>query len=173
MTYSVTRSPARLRSRDGNFCYYGDALSTIFLLFCCALLPTFSHFLLRCPGMFIFFVFLRLCSSRHLSLLSPSTHSYVKTTTAITTTTNDISSQVRHTYVTKGTYAFIYSTYGTREPGTCTYHIYSYIHGAWYELVPACNSSFGWNFSLLTRGHITTKLHELNIALDVSKGEWR
>ena len=46
-----------------------DALSTTFLLLCLA--SYFSYFLLPYPGMFIFFVFLRLCSI-HL-LLSAST----------------------------------------------------------------------------------------------------
>ena len=36
MADDVTRSPSRLCSRDGKICYYGDALSTIFLLFCLA-----------------------------------------------------------------------------------------------------------------------------------------
>ena len=42
-----------------------DALSTIFLLLCLA--TRFSYFLLPYPGMFLFFVLLRLCSS-HLLL---------------------------------------------------------------------------------------------------------
>ena len=38
----LARSPSRLCSRVGKICFYGDALSTIFLLACfCALLPTF------------------------------------------------------------------------------------------------------------------------------------
>ena len=72
-------SSSRLCSRDGKICCCGDTLSTIFLLACfCALLPAFRFsfffsfliFFLH-PGMFIFFVSLRLCSS-HL-LLSAST----------------------------------------------------------------------------------------------------
>ena len=76
MADSVARSPSRLCSRDGKICVYGDALSTVFLKACfCALLPTlrfsfcflfFFSFILH-PGMFIFFVSLRLCSS-HLLL---------------------------------------------------------------------------------------------------------
>ena len=87
----VIRSPARLCSRDGNFCYYGrleyDFLDFIlclascleydFLAFFCALLPTFFFILSFSPSLSRYvhsiFVFLRLCSSRHLLLLSPST----------------------------------------------------------------------------------------------------
>ena len=82
MADGVARSPSRLRSRDGKICCYGDALSTIFLLACfCALLPTFRFsfsFLIFFvhPGMFIFFVSLRLCSS-HL-LLRASTYFIVR-----------------------------------------------------------------------------------------------
>ena len=77
MADGVARSPSRLCSRDAKICCYGDALSTIFLLACfCALLPTFRFsflpFLIFFPasryvGMFVFVVFLRLCSS-HLLL---------------------------------------------------------------------------------------------------------
>ena len=80
MADGVARSPSRLCSRDGKICCYGDALSTIFLLACfgsCFLifvlrfsLLSFLNFFLH-PGMCIFFVSLRLCSS-HL-LLSAST----------------------------------------------------------------------------------------------------
>ena len=76
-------------AETGRFCCYGDALSTIFLLPCfCALLPTFrfsfifslfSYFFLH-PGMFIFFVSLRLCSSR--LLLSASTYFIVRVLSA-------------------------------------------------------------------------------------------
>ena len=78
----VCASPSRLCSRDGNICCYGDALSTIFLL---AFVPCFLLFVFRFsflffvflhPGMFIFSVPLRLCSS-HL-LLSASTVFYCK-----------------------------------------------------------------------------------------------
>ena len=83
MADGVARSPSWLCSRDGKICCYGNALSTIFLLACffCALLPTFGFWFLAVlsflifslhPGMFIFFVSLRLCSS-HL-LLSGSTY---------------------------------------------------------------------------------------------------
>ena len=68
MADGVTRSPARLCSRDGKICYYIDALSTIFLLL--SLASCFSYFLLPYPGMFIFFVFLRLCSSHSSATLS-------------------------------------------------------------------------------------------------------
>ena len=79
MADGVARSPSRLCSRDGKICCYGDALSTIFLL---AFVPCFLLFVFRFsflsflifflhPGMFIFFVSLRLCSN-HL-LLSAST----------------------------------------------------------------------------------------------------
>ena len=42
MAGGVTRSPSRLRSRDGKICCYGDALSTILLLLCLA--ACFSFF---------------------------------------------------------------------------------------------------------------------------------
>ena len=48
MAYSVIRSPARLCSRDGKFCYYGR-LEYDFLAFCCALLPTFLMFSFLIP----------------------------------------------------------------------------------------------------------------------------
>ena len=74
MADGMVRSPSRLCSRDGKICCHGDALSTIFLLACfCSLLPTFrfsffsSYFFPLHPGMFIFFVSLRLCSI-HLRL---------------------------------------------------------------------------------------------------------
>ena len=85
MADGVARSPPRLCSRDGNICWYGDALSAIFLLACfCVLLLDFRcSFSFLCflsfflyPGMFIFFVSLRLCSS-HL-LLSASTYFTVR-----------------------------------------------------------------------------------------------
>ena len=69
MADGVTRSRSQLCSGDGKICYYGDALSTTFLLLCLA--SYFSNFLLL-PGLLFFFVFLRLCSS-HL-LLSASTY---------------------------------------------------------------------------------------------------
>ena len=77
MADGVARSPSRLCSRDGKICCYGDALGTIFLLAfvpCFLLFVFFSFYLLFFlhPGMFIFFVSLRLCSS-HL-LLSASTY---------------------------------------------------------------------------------------------------
>ena len=62
-----TRSPARLCSRDGKICYYGR-LEYDFLAF--VLASYFSYLLLPYLGMFIFFMFLRPCSS-HL-LLSAS-----------------------------------------------------------------------------------------------------
>ena len=78
-------SSSRLCSRDGKICCCGDTLSTIFLLACfCALLSTFRFsfffsffpiFFLH-PGMFIFFVCLRLCSSHFLR--SASTHFVVR-----------------------------------------------------------------------------------------------
>ena len=87
--------------------------------------------------------------------------------------------QVRHTYVTKGTYAYIH-TYSKGEPRVPVHTIYSrtyisycaLVYSAWYQLAPACNSSYGWNFSLVIRVHIT-KLHELKTALDASRGKWR
>ena len=87
MADGVARSPSWFCSRDGKIFRYGDALSTIFLLPCfCALLPTFRFssrpfliFFLH-PGMFIFFVSLRLCSS-HL-LLSASTYFIVRVLSA-------------------------------------------------------------------------------------------
>ena len=90
MAACVTRSPSRLCSRDGKICCYGDALSTIFLLaFFCALFPTFRFFVFLFffflffplhPGMFIFFVSLRLFSS-HL-LLSASAYFIVRVLSA-------------------------------------------------------------------------------------------
>ena len=89
MADGVARSPSRLCSKDGKICCYGYALSTIFLLACfCVLLPTFRFSFLSCffsyfslhPGMFIFFVSLRLCSS-HL-LLSAKTYSIVRVLSA-------------------------------------------------------------------------------------------
>ena len=89
MADGVARSPSRPCSRDGKICCYGDALSAIFLLACFfALLPTFRFrfsflsfliFSLR-PGMFIFFVSLRLCSS-HL-ILSARTYFIVRVLSA-------------------------------------------------------------------------------------------
>ena len=85
MADCVARSPSRLCSRDGKICCYANALSTVFLLACfCALLPTFRFsfflfflflFFFLHPGMFIFFLSIRLCSS-HL-LLSARTLWYV------------------------------------------------------------------------------------------------
>ena len=85
MADGVARSPYRLCSRDGKMCCYGDALSTIFLL---AFVPCFLLFVFRFyflifflhPGMLIFFVSLRLCSS-HL-LLSVSTYFTVRVLSA-------------------------------------------------------------------------------------------
>ena len=87
MVDGVARSPSRLCSRDGKTCCNWDALSTIFLL---ALVPywyfllfffllSFFLFFLH-PGMFIFFVSLRLCSS-HL-LLSACTYLIVPVVSA-------------------------------------------------------------------------------------------
>ena len=84
MADGVARFPSRLCSRDGKTCC-GDALRTIFLL---ALVPClkffvflfFSYFFSLHPGMFTFFVSLRLCSS-HL-LLSASTNFIVRVLSA-------------------------------------------------------------------------------------------
>ena len=76
---------------------------------------------------------------------------------------NNNKSQVRQTYVTKSTYfevcihILIRIVQVNRVP-LYTYNIYSYIHSAWYELVPACNSSSSWNLSVAIRVRITTKL---------------
>ena len=81
-------------------------------------------------------------------------------------------SQVRHTYVTKGTYAFIYSHvfYRWLYIPYILVHIYgALVYSAWYQVVAACNSSSGWNLSLVIRVHITTKLHELKTSLDARK----
>ena len=52
-------------------------------------------------------------------------------------------------------------------------HIYcALVYSAWYQVVPACKSSYGCNVSLIIRVHIT-KLHELKTALDASRGKWR
>ena len=102
MAYSVTRSPARLCNRDGKLCYYGH-LEYDFLVFFCALLPTFLIFSFR-----ILVCLSSLCSfvcAAFICYYSQQVRSNVKTTA----TNNNISSQVRHAYVTKGTYAFIYS----------------------------------------------------------------
>ena len=74
MADGVTRSPARLCSRDRMICYY-ERHEYDFLPFSW-LSSYFSCFVLPYPDMFIFFVFLRLCSS-HL-LLSASTHFVVR-----------------------------------------------------------------------------------------------
>ena len=75
MAGSVTRFPARLCSRNWNLSYHGCldwVLGRPWVLFSCwfALLPTFSskyYFLLFLyPGIFLFLVLLRLCSSRLL-----------------------------------------------------------------------------------------------------------
>ena len=76
MANGVARSPPRLCSRDGKIYCHRDALSTLFLLAfvpCLLFLFRFSYFFSPHPGMFIFFVSLRLCSS-HL-ILSASTYS--------------------------------------------------------------------------------------------------
>ena len=90
MADCVLRSASRLCSRDGKICCYGAALSTIFFLACfSAFLPTFrfsffvflfSYFFSLHPGMFIFFVSRRLCSS-HLPL-SASTYFTVRVLSA-------------------------------------------------------------------------------------------
>ena len=77
-------------AETGKFVAMGDALSTISLLACfCALLPIFlfsfffsffSYYFFLHPGLFIFFVSLRLCSS-HL-LLSASTYFIVRVLSA-------------------------------------------------------------------------------------------
>ena len=36
-------------------------------------------------------------------------------------------------------------------------------------MVPASDSSYGWNVSLAIRVHITTKLHELKTTVDASR----
>ena len=92
-----------------------------------------------------------------------------------------ICSQVRDTYVAKGTYAFIYSN--TRILQVNLWYLYiPYIFvriygalesSAWYQMVPACSSSYGWIFSLVISVHITTKFHHHKPALDASGGEWR
>ena len=65
MAASVTRSPGRFCSRDGKL--YHGRLEYDFHAFCLA--SYLSYFLLAQPGMFLFFVLLRLCSS-HLLLSS-------------------------------------------------------------------------------------------------------
>ena len=87
MADGAARSLSRLYSTDGKICCYGDALSTIFLL---AFVPCFllfvfrfsflSYFFFLHPGMFIFFVSLRLCSIN--LLLSPSTYFIVRVLSA-------------------------------------------------------------------------------------------
>ena len=61
MADGVTRSPSRRCSRDGKICFYGDALSTIFLLLCLASYFSFS-----------FLSFLLLSSQYVYSLGAPS-----------------------------------------------------------------------------------------------------
>ena len=79
MADGLARSPSRLCSIDGKICCYEDALSTIFLLLCLASYFSFFVFLFSFfffslhPGMFIFFVSLRLCSSH----LLPSESTYL------------------------------------------------------------------------------------------------
>ena len=169
-------------AETGNFVTTG-ALSVIFLLFfvLCfrswvpfsrlflCLASYFSHFLLSYPGMFTVSSCSFVCAAVSC-FYSHQVRSNVKTTT----TTTNICSHVRHTYVTKGTYAFKYLYVCNRW----TWYLYIScilvpIYSAWHELVPAFNSSSGWKCSLATRAHITTTLHELKTASDESRGEWR
>ena len=86
------------------FCALLPALSTIFLLFFVpCFLHFFSHFLLSYPGMFTVSSCSFVCAAVSC-FYSHQVRSNVKTTT----TTTNICSHVRHTYVTKGTYAFKY-----------------------------------------------------------------
>ena len=57
MADDVERSPSRLCSRDGKICFYGDPLSTIFLLLCLA-----SHFSFFAV-FFLFFSCIPVCLS--------------------------------------------------------------------------------------------------------------
>ena len=88
-------------------CALLPAFSTIFLVFFCALLPTcclfslsLSRYVYRVSSSCSF-----ICAAVAICYYSHKVCNDVKTTT---TTTNNICSQVRHAYVTKGTYAFIY-----------------------------------------------------------------
>ena len=74
MADGVAKSPSRLCTRDEKICCSGDALSTVFSLASfCALLPTFRFSFLPFlifslhPGMFIFFMSLRVQPSATLS----------------------------------------------------------------------------------------------------------
>ena len=171
MAYSMTRSPARLclRSREGKLCYYGR-LEYDFLAFFCALLPTsLSRYVYS-----IIFVFLRLCSSHQL-LYTLTKYVNVKT---ITTTTNNMCSQVRHPYMRHKGYVRIhlfrsmiqvnlYLYIPLHSLHTRTYIVYIQQCGArWYEpVIPVAPVSF--------RAHITTKLHELKTVLDEGRSRWR
>ena len=150
-------------------CYY-RRLEYDFLAFFCALLPTslFRHVHST------IFVFLRLCSSHQL-LYTLTKYVNVKTTK---TTTNNVYSQARHTYVcihvTKDTFAFIYSDicYRSTCTSTSTFAIYSHIyahikcgtrrHGSVIAVAP-----------VVVRAHTTTKPHELKTALDAVRGGWK
>ena len=91
-------------------------------------------------------------------------------------TTTTTKSRVRHTYVTKSTYAFIYSyvwhrwTWYLYVPYIYTRTHYIVRGTSWYQPVIAVKR---WNISLTIWEHITTKLHELKTTLYASRGEWR
>ena len=59
MADGVARSPSRLRSRDGQICCYGDALSTTFLRLCLA--SYFAFFVFRFSS--LFFPYIPVCIS--------------------------------------------------------------------------------------------------------------
>ena len=156
------RSPARLClcSRDGKLCYYGR-LEYDFLSFFCALLPTsLSRYVFTVSSSCSF-----VCAAViSYYILSPST---------LTWRQQPIIFAPRYAtriYVTKDTYASIYSDLCYKWTCTSTYAIYSYIYSThtavwyrWYEpAIPVAPVSF--------RGHITTKLHELKTVLDAGRG---
>ena len=64
MADGVARSPSRLCSRDGKICCYGDALSTIFLLYFLLCLASYFSFFV-----FLFILFLFFPASRYVYLL--------------------------------------------------------------------------------------------------------
>ena len=89
-------------------------------------------------------------------------------------------SQVRHTLQTVRIHKTIH-TYPSCEPGTCTYHIFKNTYRA---LLYSIVTGPGTRLQFLLRleripgtsyfgAYTTTKLHELNTAMESSSGGWR
>ena len=148
---------------------YTNSLGGGYSFFLCLAFYLVLFFLIFSFLIPVFFVFLRLCSSRHLCIYLCSQVP-----------------EVRHTFYTSQrvrTRSYIHlHTYCTGDPLVPLHTLYSrtyIVHGtSWYqkyELIPARNTSSGLNSPRAIRAHIgiTTKLHELQTALDASRGEWR